>query len=59
MVNPTITYIGLIVLAIASLIATYFKIIPIEVFTTILGAILGHAVTAIGVIQGERKSLPS
>ncbi len=44
-VNPTIFYIGLIVLAITALVGNYFHLVPIEVFNTILGAILGSSVT--------------
>jgi hypothetical protein len=44
-VNPTILYIGIIVLILAAGVGVYFKVIPIEVLITLISLLVGHTIT--------------
>lgn len=44
-VNPTIFYIGIIVLTLAAGVGVYFKVIPVEIVIALISVITGHMIT--------------
>lgn len=50
-INPTIFYIGLVVLILAAGVGVYFRVIPIDVVLTLIGILVGHGVTTISYIH--------
>jgi hypothetical protein len=54
-INPTIFYIGLIVLILAAMVGVYFKIIPLEIVLTLIGVLVGHGVTVVTHVVGDKS----
>lgn len=44
-INPSIFYIGLVLLIIASGFGVYFKVIPVDILVALVSALVGHGFT--------------
>lgn len=54
-VNPTVLYIGMIVLVLAAGAGVYFKVIPVEVLIALISALVGHGITVHSVAVAAQK----
>lgn len=52
-INPTILYIGLVILILAAGVGVYFKVIPLEVVLVLVSILTGHGLATISYIHAK------